>query len=190
MGEFLLHIKDEGQTSQDSSDWWIHCQGSYGNPHPKIRNSVLPVSFMNGKCRNLLIVNVNIVSSKDSNNSSNTDFKYPVYKEVLHNYKSKAGTERTSKRVNDCPVFKSSDDDHKKDLLDILKKKHSLCSRCSSWTHEAKDCNQTFTCYDCQGEPLSLFEMFLMDSWSQGLQPDLHLLQLSRRSSKGPLYYT
>ena len=108
------------------------------NPHPKIRNSVLPVSFMNGKCRNLLIVNVNIVSSKDSNNSSNTDFKYPMCKEALHNYKPKAGAERTSKRVNDCPVFKPSDGDHKKDLLDIIKENHSLCSKRSSWTHETK----------------------------------------------------
>ena len=30
------------------------------------------------------------MSSKDSINSSNIDLKYPVYKEVLHNYKSKA----------------------------------------------------------------------------------------------------
>ena len=92
------------------------------------------------------------MSSKDSINSSNIDLKYPVYKEVLHNYKPKAGTERTSKRVNDCPVFKPSDGDHKKDLLDIIKENHSLCSKCSSWTHETKECNQTFTCYDCQGD--------------------------------------
>ena len=78
------------------------------------------------------------MSSKDSINSSNIDLKYPVYKEVLHNYKPKAGTERTSKRVNDCPVFKPSDDDHKKDLLDIIKENHSLCSKRSSWTHETK----------------------------------------------------
>ena len=45
------------------------------------------------------------MSSKDSINSSNINLKYPVYKKVLHNYKPKAGTERTSKRVNDCPAF-------------------------------------------------------------------------------------
>ena len=31
-----------------------------------------------------------------------------------------------------CPVFKSYDDDHKKDLLDIVKEKHSLCSKCQT----------------------------------------------------------
>ena len=60
----------------------------------------------------------------------------------------------TTKRVCECPVFKSVDDDHRKNLLEIVKKTHSLCSKCSSWTHEAKDCNQNFTCYDCQGDHL------------------------------------
>ena len=57
-------------------------------------------------------------------------------------------------KVYECPAFKSSDDDHKRNLLDIVKEEHTLCSKCSSWDHLAKDCKQTFTCFNCQGDHL------------------------------------
>ena len=39
-------------------------------------------------------------------------------------------------------------------LIEIVKKNHSLCSKCSSWTHETKKCNFKSTCNDCKGEHL------------------------------------
>ena len=41
----------------------------------------------------------------------------PVYEEGMHKYKNKAGEEKISKRVKDCPSFKAAGEEQKQALI-------------------------------------------------------------------------
>ena len=64
----------------------------------------------------------------------------PVCAGQPHKYKLKDGKEAVSKRVRDCPAFKSATEDVKQGMVKKLKSTHPVCSKCSSWTHNETQC--------------------------------------------------
>merc|ERR1712030_293438 len=64
----------------------------------------------------------------------------PVCKKTAHKYQTKNGKEGISKRVKDCPDFKSATDDKKQEMVKKLKEKHPVCSKCSGWSHKTEAC--------------------------------------------------
>ena len=49
-----------------------------------------------------------------------------------HKYKTRSGAEAISKRIKDCPGFKTALDNQKQEMVKKLKVKNPLCSKCSS----------------------------------------------------------
>merc|ERR1712055_1166611 len=70
----------------------------------------------------------------------------PICNKTAHKYKNKSGQEGISKRVKDCPDFKSADDNKKDELVKKLKEKHPVCSKCSGWSHKTEACNGKGSC--------------------------------------------
>ena len=73
----------------------------------------------------------------------------PVCAGQPHKYKLKDGKEAVSKRVRDCPAFKSAAEDVKQGMVKKLKSTHPVCSKCSSWTHNESQCTWRGQCTKC-----------------------------------------
>ena len=65
----------------------------------------------------------------------------PVCNKTSHKYKIKTGQEGISKRVKDCPDFKSATDNKKQEMVKKLKAKYPVCSKCLGWSHKTEACN-------------------------------------------------
>ena len=73
----------------------------------------------------------------------------PVCDGEAHKYKLKDGKEAISKRVKDCPAFKSAAETEKQEMVRKLKLNHPVCSKCSSWSHPEDQCSWRGQCAKC-----------------------------------------
>ena len=55
----------------------------------------------------------------------------PVCQKLAHKFKTRGGKERMSSRIIYCPAFKDGNNEHKKDLVKVVKAKHPVCEKCS-----------------------------------------------------------
>ena len=69
-----------------------------------------------------------------------TDKACPVCGDPAHKYKMRSGSEGTSRRIKDCPAFKSATDQQKQELIKKIKQSHPVCSKFSSWGHQDELC--------------------------------------------------
>ena len=56
----------------------------------------------------------------------------PVCNKPAHKYKTRTGAEAISKRIKNCPGFKTASDNQTQEMVKKLKVKNPVCSKCSS----------------------------------------------------------
>merc|ERR1712114_131917 len=100
-----------------------------------------------------------------------SDKTCPVCNKTAHKYTTKTGDQGISKRVKDCPDFKSATDGEKQEMVNKLKEKHPVCSKCSGWSHKTEACNWKGSCSKCNEvhiQDLCTIKKFLSCSLSSG----------------------
>ena len=78
------------------------------------------------------------------------DKLYPRWDKDAHKYKSYTEAKGISKHIRDCLVFKSANEDQKKEMLKKVKSKYRVCLKCSSWSHKSEASNRKQKCSKCR----------------------------------------